>query len=266
MSTGLTSGQCPACGAAISSGDRACPACGLDLVTDELAKIAYTTRFLEWARKYWLLDEQAHARLQRELDKAHSALTGAAWQPAAAPTPAAQPPAPAHAAWPTAPTAGVQPTQPASPAAPPKAQPLAGRTAPARAAAPGMGAGRLGPRPPRARLPRRAADVHRHPRPGAVFPALGQHQPAPAGRGVRAAGPAGLLLVPPAAGRAAGRRQPGVARRGRAARPDVRVAAGWVGRPARPAAWAPAGRRAGRDRGRACRGLRAGCAPAPGDH
>src|SRR6266542_2896549 len=104
MSTGLTSGQCPACGAAISSGDRACPACGLDLVTDELAKIAYTTRFLEWARKYWLLDEQAHARLQRELDKAHSALTGAAWQPAAAPTPAAQPPAPAHAAWPTAPS------------------------------------------------------------------------------------------------------------------------------------------------------------------
>src|SRR6266540_786036 len=103
MSTGLTSGQCPACGAAISSGDRACPACGLDLVTDELAKIAYTTRFLEWARKYRLLDEQAHARLQRELDKAHSALTGAAWQPAAAPTPAAQPPAPAHAAWPTAP-------------------------------------------------------------------------------------------------------------------------------------------------------------------
>src|SRR6266542_2088154 len=134
MSTGLTSGQCPACGAAISSGDRACPACGLDLVTDELAKIAYTTRFLEWARKYWLLDEQAHARLQRELDKAHSALTGAAWQPAAAPTPAARPPAPAHAAWPTAPTAGVQPTQPASPAAPPKAQPLAGRTAPARPA------------------------------------------------------------------------------------------------------------------------------------
>jgi hypothetical protein len=134
MSTGLTSGQCPACGAAISSGDRACPACGLDLVADELAKIAYTTRFLEWARKYWLLDEQAHARLQRELDKAHSALTGAAWQPAPAPTPAAQPPAPAHAAWPTAPTAGVQPTQPASPAAPPKAQPLAGRTAPARPA------------------------------------------------------------------------------------------------------------------------------------
>src|SRR6266545_2773323 len=134
MSTGLTSGQCPACGAAITSGDRACPACGLDLVADELAKIAYTTRFLEWARKYWLLDEQAHARLQRELDKAHSALTGAAWQPAAAPTPAAQPPAPAHAAWPTAPTAGVQPTQPASPAAPPKAQPLAGRTAPARPA------------------------------------------------------------------------------------------------------------------------------------
>src|SRR6266545_3911420 len=85
MSTGLTSGQCPACGAAISSGDRACPACGLDLVTDELAKIAYTTRFLEWARKYWLLDEQAHARLQRELDKAHSALTGAAWQPCARP-------------------------------------------------------------------------------------------------------------------------------------------------------------------------------------
>src|SRR6266516_2780258 len=133
MSTELTSGQCPACGAANSSGGRACPACGLDLVADELAKIAYTTRFLEWARKYWLLDEQAHARLQRELDKAHSALTGAAWQPAAAP-PAAQPPAPAHAAWPTAPTAGVQPTQPASPAAPPKAQPLAGRTAPARPA------------------------------------------------------------------------------------------------------------------------------------
>src|SRR6266536_2197379 len=134
MSTGLTSGQCPACGAAISSGGRACPACGLDLVADELAKIAYTTRFLEWARQYWLLDEQAHARLQRELDKAHSALTGAAWQPAPAPTPAAQPPAPTHAAWPTAPTAGVWPTRPASPAAPPKAQPLAGRTAPARPA------------------------------------------------------------------------------------------------------------------------------------
>jgi hypothetical protein len=127
MSTASTSGQCPACGAAITSGDRACPACGLDLVADELAKIAYTTRFLEWARKYWLLDEQAHVRLQRELDKARSALTGAAWQPA----PAAQRAAPAHSTWPTAPTARVQPTQPASPAAPPEAQPLAGRTAPA---------------------------------------------------------------------------------------------------------------------------------------
>jgi hypothetical protein len=94
MSTGLTSGRCPACGAAISGGDRACPACGLDLIADELAKIAYTTRFLEWARRYWLLDEQAHARLQRELDKAHRALMGAAWQPHPPPRGAQRPPAP----------------------------------------------------------------------------------------------------------------------------------------------------------------------------
>lgn len=103
MSTGLTSGQCPACGAAITGKDKACPTCGLDLIADELAKIAYTTRFLEWARKYWLLDEQAHARLQRELDKAHSALAGAVWAgPVWAPAPAsvaAPPEAPPEADW-----------------------------------------------------------------------------------------------------------------------------------------------------------------------
>jgi hypothetical protein len=72
-----TSGRCPACGSTIADQHRTCRACGLDLVADELAKIAYTTSFLTWGRRYRLLDDRAHVRLQHELDEARGALTGA---------------------------------------------------------------------------------------------------------------------------------------------------------------------------------------------
>jgi hypothetical protein len=84
MVTRWTSGQCPACGSTITGQRRTCPTCGLDLVADELAKIVYTTRFLAWAGRYWLLDEGTHLRLQRELDGARGALTGGEWPPATA--------------------------------------------------------------------------------------------------------------------------------------------------------------------------------------
>jgi hypothetical protein len=113
MSTGLTSGRCPVCNAPIVWGDRTCPACGLDLIADELAKIAYATRFLEWARRYWLLDEQSHARLQRELDRARGALTQVAWGPA----PAAADPASAPAASDSAPARAERSVEPTAPAA-----------------------------------------------------------------------------------------------------------------------------------------------------
>ncbi len=112
MLTRWTSGQCPACGATIAGRQPSCERCGLDVVADELAKIAYTARFLGWAWWCGLLDERAHALLRRELDAAHSALAGRASpspgrprpQPAPPPRPQpaphAPPPEAARAAWP----------------------------------------------------------------------------------------------------------------------------------------------------------------------
>jgi hypothetical protein len=133
MSTGSVSRQCPVCDAAVPGGARSCPACGLDLIVDELAKIAYTTRFLDWASRYRLLDEQAHARLQWELDRARGALAEAARVSAPAtqrPSPASQRRAPAGSARQEAPVARVQPAEPASPAAAAEVPPQAGRPAP----------------------------------------------------------------------------------------------------------------------------------------
>jgi hypothetical protein len=112
MSTRWTSGQCPACGSTITGQGRTCQTCGLDLVADELAKIAYTTRFLAWAGWYRLLDERAHARLQWELDGARGALAGGGWPPVPdAPAPEQAEPAPPA----TAPQAPGAPGKPGAP-------------------------------------------------------------------------------------------------------------------------------------------------------
>ena len=102
-----TSGQCPVCGSTITGRQRTCTACGLDLVADELAKIAYTARFLRWARDGWLLDDRTHVRLQQALDGGRQALTQAAWPPAPGePAPAGLAPAepPASPRWTGPPT------------------------------------------------------------------------------------------------------------------------------------------------------------------
>jgi hypothetical protein len=124
-----TSGQCPACGATITGQRRTCPSCRLDLVADELAKIAYTTRFLNWARREWLLDERSHVRLRQELDGARGVLAGTPWLPAAA-----QPAQPRPAQHP-------QPAQPVAAAGPARVPASPGWTAPV-------------PRAPRAARPR----------------------------------------------------------------------------------------------------------------
>jgi hypothetical protein len=134
MFTESAARRCPVCDAAVSRGARTCPACGLDLIGDELAKIAYTTNFLEWARLYRLLDEPAHGRLQWELERARGALAESAREAAPArqrPAPAGQRSAPDQSARQTAPAARVQPVQPASPAPPLKVQPRPGWPAPA---------------------------------------------------------------------------------------------------------------------------------------
>jgi hypothetical protein len=126
-----TSGRCPACGLTVTGRQRTCRTCGLDLVADELAKIAYTASFLNWARRWSLLDESVHARLGRALDEARDALTGVV-----------RPPVPA------APVS--------APARPAAAQPSAASVAPSAAAPSGWGAPAPGPRHARP-TPRRTA-------------------------------------------------------------------------------------------------------------
>jgi hypothetical protein len=92
MSSRWTSGRCPACGSTTAGQRRTCRTCGLDLVADELAKIAYTASFLAWGRRWSLLDDRAHARLRQALDQAADELTRAGRAPLAG-VPEAEPPA-----------------------------------------------------------------------------------------------------------------------------------------------------------------------------
>lgn len=129
-----TSGQCPACGSTITGRQRTCTACGLDLIADELAKIAYSARFLRWARDCWLLDDRTHVRLQQALDEGREALAEAGWPlapaelapaelaPAGPPAPsswtAPAPPTPPRPSAPSAPRRAPTPATPATPRAP----------------------------------------------------------------------------------------------------------------------------------------------------
>src|SRR6266542_1375867 len=179
MSTRWTSGRCPACGSTITGQQRRCWTCGLDLVADELAKIAYTTRFLGWARGYRLLDERAHARLRRELDQARGGLTGGGRLPVA------DVPAPERAG----------PAEPGA-AATDSAQAPSGWGAPppANAAAPsGWGAPPQAPppQPPRPRATRRSPR-HRAPRAARLRRAWG---PVASDIGVHGLAYLGVLLM-----------------------------------------------------------------------
>jgi len=179
MSTRWTSGRCPACGSTITGQQRRCWTCGLDLVADELAKIAYTTRFLGWARGYRLLDERAHARLRRELDQARGGLTGGGRLPVA------DVPAPERAG----------PAEPGA-AATDSAQARSGWGAPppANAAAPsGWGAPPQAPppQPPRPRATRRSPR-HRAPRAARLRRAWG---PVASDIGVHGLAYLGVLLM-----------------------------------------------------------------------